>query len=52
MMSKSHTLPGWSIERFRNGIKVLLAAGYIRVAVAGRNTLGGRKATEYTLTSR
>ena len=51
-MSKSQTLPGWTIERFRNAIRVLLAANFIKVAVAGGNTRSGRKATQYTLSSR
>jgi hypothetical protein len=51
-MAESSTLPGWTIERFRNAIKVLLAANFIKVPVAGCNTRGGRKAAQYTLLSR
>jgi hypothetical protein len=51
-MAGSNTLPGWTIERFRNAIKVLLAANFIKLAAAGRNTRFGRKATRYELSSR
>jgi hypothetical protein len=51
-MSKSSTLPRWTIERFRNAIKVLLAAQFITVVTAAGNTRSGRKAAEYTLVGR
>ena len=50
-MAEQGTLD-WTVERFRNAIKLLLEADYIRIVSKGKNTRGGRKATQYTLTPR
>ena len=50
--SRAPTLPRSRRCADRNAIKVLLTANFIKVAIAGGNTRGGRKAAQYTLLSR
>lgn len=49
--AESKTLD-WTIERFRNAIKVLLGAGFLKIVTHGQNSRTGRRATQYTLVPR
>jgi hypothetical protein len=48
-MVEWETMPGWTIERFRNAIRTLLDANYLKVVEPHRNRRHGRTATQYTL---
>lgn len=50
-MSAHQSLP-WTIERFRNAIRLLLEAGYIELLSSYKNTKQGRVAARYTLRPR